>query len=161
MNSANTVQTPKIHFSQKLKEQKKLPKFFLKILVFKSFDEKFLEAATTIRPFVSEIWSFECKRILFHSITDIDATPDRTANQGAVPKSAENLLQVSVIRFKSGDCDVYDEERSGKPKKFEDEKLETQLDDNLAQTLRELSQQLESMNQLYRDVCMPLGRYQK
>ncbi|KAK0072401.1 hypothetical protein PV326_000115, partial [Microctonus aethiopoides] len=39
----------------------------------------FLEMA--IRAFVSEISSFECKRIVLHSITDIDTTSGRTANQ--------------------------------------------------------------------------------
>ncbi|KAK0076946.1 hypothetical protein PV325_004641 [Microctonus aethiopoides] len=34
-----------------------------------------------IRAFVSEISSFECKRIVLHSITDIDTTSGRTANQ--------------------------------------------------------------------------------
>ncbi|KAK0077537.1 hypothetical protein PV326_009993 [Microctonus aethiopoides] len=42
---------------------------------------------TTARPFVLEISSFECKRILFHSITDIDASTGRTAN----PRPIERL----------------------------------------------------------------------
>ncbi|KAK0079443.1 hypothetical protein PV326_008724 [Microctonus aethiopoides] len=42
--------------------------------------------AMPVRPFVSEISSFECKRIVFHSITDIDATTGRTANQKALKK---------------------------------------------------------------------------
>ncbi|KAK0080735.1 hypothetical protein PV326_008013 [Microctonus aethiopoides] len=62
----------------------------LRILVFRSFIEKFLEVAvpipwawknffkTAARPFVPEISIFECKRILFHSITDIDATTGPT-----------------------------------------------------------------------------------
>ncbi|KAK0072285.1 hypothetical protein PV325_011591, partial [Microctonus aethiopoides] len=60
---------------------------------------KFLFLKTTIRPFVSEISSCECKRILFHSIPDIDATTGRTANQRAVPKSGENFLQGSAMLF--------------------------------------------------------------
>ncbi|KAK0170614.1 hypothetical protein PV328_008447 [Microctonus aethiopoides] len=77
----------------------------LRILVFRSFIEKFLESMgmekffqgtlihgsdslfilfqfpflkTAARPFVPEISIFECKRILFHSITDIDATTGPT-----------------------------------------------------------------------------------
>ncbi|KAK0072219.1 hypothetical protein PV326_000296, partial [Microctonus aethiopoides] len=46
----------------------------------------------TVRPFVSEISSLECKRILFHLITDIDATTGLTANQRAVLKSGKNFL---------------------------------------------------------------------
>ncbi|KAK0165638.1 hypothetical protein PV328_004140 [Microctonus aethiopoides] len=42
---------------------------------------------TTARPFVPEISSFECKRILFPSITDIDASTGRTENPRPVPKS--------------------------------------------------------------------------
>ncbi|KAK0072741.1 hypothetical protein PV325_010896 [Microctonus aethiopoides] len=84
-----------------------------KILVFRSFIENFLESMgikkfyratpihgsdslfiqvqfpflkTTVRPFVPEISSFECKRILFRSIIDIDATTGRTANPSTVPK---------------------------------------------------------------------------
>ncbi|KAK0165505.1 hypothetical protein PV328_004012 [Microctonus aethiopoides] len=53
----------------------------------------------TVRPFVSEISSFKCKRILFHSITDIDATTGRTANQNAVLISGGNFLQDSVMLF--------------------------------------------------------------
>ncbi|KAK0076251.1 hypothetical protein PV325_005685, partial [Microctonus aethiopoides] len=52
----------------------------------------------TVRPFVSEILSFKRKRTLFHSITDIDATAGRTANQRAVLKSGEHFLQDAVIK---------------------------------------------------------------
>ncbi|KAK0072264.1 hypothetical protein PV325_011629, partial [Microctonus aethiopoides] len=55
---------------------------------------------TTARPFVSEISSFECKRILFHLITDIDATTSRTANPRAVAKSRGNFVQGSVMLFR-------------------------------------------------------------
>ncbi|KAK0077645.1 hypothetical protein PV325_003632 [Microctonus aethiopoides] len=58
-----------------------------------------LKLRITVRPFVSEISSLKCKRILFHSITDIDATTGRTANQRAVLKSGENFLQDSIDRL--------------------------------------------------------------
>lgn len=45
-------------------------------------------------------------------------------------------------RFKSGDFDTDDKERSGQPKKFEDEELEALLDEDPCQTLQELSKSL-------------------
>ena len=45
-------------------------------------------------------------------------------------------------RFRNGDYDVNDKERSGAPKKFEDKELETLLDEDPRQTLKELSQSL-------------------
>ncbi|KAK0072766.1 hypothetical protein PV325_010821, partial [Microctonus aethiopoides] len=45
------------------------------------------------------IWPFVPRYPVFHLITDIDATTGRTANQRAVPKSAGNLLQSSVMLF--------------------------------------------------------------
>lgn len=55
---------------------------------------------------------------------------------------SETVCRDWFRRFKSGDCDVYDKERPGQPKKFEDEELKALLDDNPAQSLRELAQQL-------------------
>ncbi|KAK0073889.1 hypothetical protein PV326_012956, partial [Microctonus aethiopoides] len=52
-----------------------------------------------VRHFVSEISSFECRRIRFHSITAIEATTSCTANQTAVLKSGENCLQDSIDRM--------------------------------------------------------------
>lgn len=46
-------------------------------------------------------------------------------------------------RFKSGDFDIEDKERSGQPKKFEDEELTTLLDEDSCQTLRGLTTSLE------------------
>lgn len=46
-------------------------------------------------------------------------------------------------RFKNGDFDVNDKERSGQPKKFEDAELQALLDENSAQTLAELSDALQ------------------
>lgn len=45
-------------------------------------------------------------------------------------------------RFKTGDFDVCDKERSGQPKKFQDEELEALLKENSAQTEKELAKQL-------------------
>ncbi|KAK0073151.1 hypothetical protein PV325_010196, partial [Microctonus aethiopoides] len=53
----------------------------------------------TVRPFVSEILSFKCKTTLLHSITDINATTGRTANQRAVLKSEENFLNEVIMMF--------------------------------------------------------------
>ena len=44
--------------------------------------------------------------------------------------------------FKSGDFGLEDEERSGQPKKFEDEKLEALLDEDCCQTQEELAESL-------------------
>lgn len=46
-------------------------------------------------------------------------------------------------RFRSGDFDVSDKERSGQPKKFEDSELQALLDENSTQTLEELSAALQ------------------
>ncbi|KAK0166726.1 hypothetical protein PV327_004215 [Microctonus hyperodae] len=51
---------------------------------------QFSHMKTTVRLFVSEISNFECKRILFHSITDIDGTASRRANRRTVSKSRQN-----------------------------------------------------------------------
>ena len=45
-------------------------------------------------------------------------------------------------RFKSGDFDISDKERSGQPKKFEDEELEELLDQDSCQTQSELAESL-------------------
>ena len=45
-------------------------------------------------------------------------------------------------RFKSGDFDVSDKERSGQPKRFEDEDLESLLKEDSTQTEKELAKQL-------------------
>ncbi|EFN83814.1 Histone-lysine N-methyltransferase SETMAR, partial [Harpegnathos saltator] len=45
-------------------------------------------------------------------------------------------------RFKNNDFDVEDKERSGAPKKFEDEELEALLDEDPCQTQNELAESL-------------------
>lgn len=52
---------------------------------------------------------------------------------------SERTCQEWFQQFKSGDYDVNDKQRSGQPKKFEDTELQALLDENLAQTLQELS----------------------
>jgi len=52
---------------------------------------------------------------------------------------SERTCQKWFQRFKSGDFDVNDKQRSGQPKKFEDIELQALLDENSAQTLQELS----------------------
>ena len=47
---------------------------------------------------------------------------------------AEQTCQKWFARFKSGDFGLEDEERSGQPKKFEDEELEALLDEDCCQT---------------------------
>ena len=46
-------------------------------------------------------------------------------------------------RFRSGDYDIHDKERSGQPKKFNDEQFEALLKESLTQTLKKLAEQLE------------------
>lgn len=45
-------------------------------------------------------------------------------------------------RFKNGDFDVEDKERAGRPKTFEDQKLEALLEQDACQTQEELAQSL-------------------
>lgn len=45
-------------------------------------------------------------------------------------------------RFKNGDFDVGDKERTGKPKKFDDQELKTLLDDESCHTQEELAKAL-------------------
>ena len=51
--------------------------------------------------------------------------------------SGEWMCQKWFARFKSGDFGLEDEERPGQPKKFEDEELETLLDEDCWQTQEE------------------------
>ena len=55
---------------------------------------------------------------------------------------AERTCQKWFARFKSGDFDLEDEERPGKPNKFEGEELESLLDENCCQTQEELAESL-------------------
>ena len=60
-------------------------------------------------------------------------------------------------RFQSGDFSVEDKERSGQPKKFEDEELETLLDQDSCQTQKELNKQKhwKLFNKLFRNDSKP------
>ena len=53
---------------------------------------------------------------------------------------AERTCQKWFARFKSGDFGLEDEERSGQPKKFEDDELEALLDEDCCQTQEELAE---------------------
>ena len=54
----------------------------------------------------------------------------------------ERTCQKWFARFKSDDFGLEDEERHGQPKKFEDEELETLLDEDCCQTQKELAESL-------------------
>lgn len=64
-------------------------------------------------------------------------------------------------RFKSGDFSVEDKERSGQPKKFEDEELETLLDQDSCQTQEELAKTLEVTQQAISKRLKAAGYIQK
>ena len=55
---------------------------------------------------------------------------------------AERTCQKWFARFKSGDFGLEDEERTGQPKKFEDEELESSLDEDCCQIQEELAESL-------------------
>ena len=55
---------------------------------------------------------------------------------------AEQTCQKWFARFKSRDFVLKDEERPGKPRKFEDEELEALLDEDCCQTHEELTESL-------------------
>ena len=55
---------------------------------------------------------------------------------------SEKIRQKWFQRFKSGDYDVNDKQRSNQPKKCEDTELQALLNENSAQTLQELSRAL-------------------
>lgn len=64
-------------------------------------------------------------------------------------------------RFKNGDFDVSDKERSGQPKKFEDDELQSLLDENPAQTLNELAEALGVGHSAVSDRLKAMGKIQK
>jgi len=55
---------------------------------------------------------------------------------------SKKTCRVWFERFRNGDFDVRNKEHPGQPKKFEDFELQELLDENLAQTLLELSKEL-------------------
>jgi len=64
-------------------------------------------------------------------------------------------------RFKNNDFDVEDKERSGAPKKFENEKLEALLREDSCQTLAELAESLEVDHTTVSKRLKALGMIQK
>jgi len=55
---------------------------------------------------------------------------------------AEQMCRKWFSRFKNGNFELEDKERPGQSKKFEDEKLESLLDENPCQTLKDLAKSL-------------------
>lgn len=55
---------------------------------------------------------------------------------------AENTCRKRFRRFKAGDFDVDDKERSGRPKKFDDKELEALLEEDPNQTHEQLAESL-------------------
>lgn len=64
-------------------------------------------------------------------------------------------------RFKSGNFDVNDKERPGQPKKFEDNDLQALLDENSAQTLKELADELDVTEMAVSKRLHAMGKIQK
>jgi len=62
---------------------------------------------------------------------------------------------------KNNDFDVENKERSGAPKKFEDEELEVLLHENSCQTLDELAESLEVDHTIVSKCLKVLGMIQK
>ena len=56
---------------------------------------------------------------------------------------AKQTCQKWFSWFKSGNFKLEDKERSGQPKKFEDQELESLLDEDPCQTLQDLAESLE------------------
>ena len=74
---------------------------------------------------------------------------------------SETVCRDWFRRFKSGDCDVHDKQRTGQSKKFEDEQLQALLEENPAQTLKELSQQLKVDKSTIFRRLQAMGKIQK
>lgn len=64
-------------------------------------------------------------------------------------------------RFKDGNFDLEDKERSGQPKKFQDDQLEALLNENTAQTLKELAEQLNVDESTVSRRLHAMGKIQK
>lgn len=64
-------------------------------------------------------------------------------------------------RFKSGDFDVSDKERSGQPKRFDDKTLQALLDINSARTLKELAAELNVTPMAVSKRLHSMGKIQK
>lgn len=64
-------------------------------------------------------------------------------------------------RFKTGDLDVEDKERSGQPKKFEDIEMQVLLYENAAQTQKQLAEQLGVSNATISHRLKAMGKIQK
>lgn len=74
---------------------------------------------------------------------------------------AEPTCRQWFRKFKSGDFDLEDKERPGQPKKFEDEELETLLDQDSCQTQEQLAESLNVTQQTISYRLKALGFIQK
>lgn len=73
----------------------------------------------------------------------------------------ERTCQRWFKRFKNGDFNTEDRERSGQPKKFENEKLEALLNENPHQTLKELADALNVTQMAVSKRLKAMGLVQK
>ena len=64
-------------------------------------------------------------------------------------------------RFKSGDFDVEDKERSGRPRAFEDEELQALVDEDPYQTQKQLAEALNCAQSVISDRLKALGKVYK
>ena len=64
-------------------------------------------------------------------------------------------------RFKSGDFDVEDKERSRRPKAFEDEELQALLDENPCQMQKQLAEILNCTQSVISNRLKALGKFYK
>nr|KAF6360078.1 hypothetical protein mMyoMyo1_011036 [Myotis myotis] len=63
--------------------------------------------------------------------------------------------------FKSEDFDVKDKERTGQPKKFEDQQLQALLDEDACQTQKQLAERLNLAQQTISDHLQATGKILK
>ena len=78
-------------------------------------------------------------------------------NCGLLERTCQKWFQ----RFKSDDYDVNDKQRSGQPKKFEDNELQALLDKNSIQALQKLSAALNVTLMVVSKRLHAMGKIQK
>ncbi|GBP89126.1 Mariner Mos1 transposase [Eumeta japonica] len=76
-----------------------------------------------------------------------------------LPRVREHV--VSGFKFKNGDFDVEDKDRSGRPKIYENAELEELLEENLSQTQKEVALTLEVTQQAVSHRLKSLGMIHK
>ncbi|EFN78922.1 Histone-lysine N-methyltransferase SETMAR, partial [Harpegnathos saltator] len=75
--------------------------------------------------------------------------------------SSDKTCREWFRRFKNGDFDVEDKERSGRLRVFEDEELETLVDENPCQTQKQLAKALNCAQSVISDRLKALGKVNK